>query len=159
MPRTRDPPKHRLPTPELESPRAHFRKVVNGGGNKRLRRGGGRAKGKPNHTTRLAREAIVEGLSLYGENGKGKNGMVGFVLAAIRKDIRNGVSMLGMICPKQVDAVITRTDVVYKTIAELDSDLAKRGLPGSQEIFKLEYKTTDDDDVVVVAEEVIKEGE
>jgi hypothetical protein len=97
-------------------------------------------KGKPNYTTRLSREAIVEALCLYGENGKGKNAMVGFCLAAIRKDIRNGVTMLSMITPKQVDAVITRTDITYRTLAELDADLASHGLPTSQEVFKLDYK-------------------
>lgn len=101
---------------------------------------GGRRKGIANYTTRLSREAIVEALCAHGEDGKGKNAMVGFCLAAIRKDIRNGVTMLQMITPKQVDATITRTDITYKTLAELDSSLATLGLPSSQEIFKLDYK-------------------
>lgn len=101
---------------------------------------GGRRKGIANYTTRLSREAIVEALCAFGEDGKGKNAMVGFCLAAIRKDIRNGVTMLQMITPKQVDAVITRTDVTYRTLAELDADLASHGLPTSQEVFRLDYK-------------------
>lgn len=107
---------------------------------KKRPRPNGRAKGTPNYTTRLSREAIVEALCAYGENGKGKNAMVGFCLAAIRKDIRNGVTMLQMITPKQVDATITRTDVTYRTLAELDADLRSHGLPTSQEVFKLDYK-------------------
>ena len=99
----------------------------------------GRAKGQTNYTTRLSREAIVEALCAYGSDGKGKDAMVGFCLAAIRKDIRNGVTMLAMITPKQVDATITRTDVVYRTLADLDSNLATLGLPTSSEIFKLDY--------------------
>ena len=106
---------------------------------KKRQRKGGRAKGTPNYTTRLSREAIVEALCAYGEDGKGKNAMVGFCLAAIRKDIRNGIIMLQMITPKQVDATITRTDVVYRTLADLDSNLATLGLPTSSEIFKLDY--------------------
>ncbi len=94
----------------------------------------------PNYSTRLAREAIVEALCAYGQDGKGKNAMVGFCLAAIKADIRNGVTMLNMITPKQVDAVITRTDITYRTLAELDADLASHGLPTSQEVFKLDYK-------------------
>lgn len=101
---------------------------------------GGRRKGIPNYTTRLSREAIVEALCAYGQDGKGKNAMVGFCLAAIKKDIRNGVTMLQMITPKQVDAVITRADVTYRTLAELDADLRSHGLPTSQEVFKLDYK-------------------
>ena len=45
-----------------------------------------------------------------------------------------------MITPKQVDAVITRTDITYRTLAELDADLRSHGLPTSQEVFKLDYK-------------------
>lgn len=114
---------------------------------------GGRPKGKPNYATRLTREAIIEALCAYGENGKGKNAMVGFCLAAIRKDIRNGVTMLQMITPKQVDAVITRTDITYRTLAELDADLRSHGLPTSQEVFKLDYKGSaaiDPEELVVI---------
>lgn len=92
-----------------------------------------------NYSTRLSREAIVEALCAYGEDGQGKNAMVGFCLAAIRKDIRNGVTMLNMITPKQVDAIITRTDITYRTIQDVDTALANHGLPTSQEIFKLDY--------------------
>ena len=99
----------------------------------------GKRKAPINYSTRLSREAIVEALCAYGEDGKGKNAMVGFCLAAIRKDIRNGVTMLNMITPKQVDAIITRTDITYRTIQDVDSALANHGLPSSQEIFKLDY--------------------
>jgi hypothetical protein len=102
----------------------------------------GRAKGQPNYTTRLSREAITEALCAYGSDGRGKDGMVGFCLAAIRKDIRNGVTMLNMITPRHVDATITRTDVIYKTIAQLDQDLAQAGLPTSGEVFQIDYKGT-----------------
>jgi hypothetical protein len=120
---------------------------------KKRRGPGGRPKGQINYTTRLSREAIVEALCAYGEDGKGKNAMVGFCLAAIRKDIRNGVTMLNMITPKQVDAIITRTDITYRTIQDVDSALANHGLPSSQEIFKLDYHGSaaiDPDELAVI---------
>jgi hypothetical protein len=107
----------------------------------------------------MSREAIIEGLCAYGENGKGKNGMVGFVLAAIRKDIRNGVTMLGMITPKAIDAHITRAEINYTSVAELDQDLIKHGLPPSAEIFRLDFKGTrlPDTEAALVIDAVVSE--
>jgi hypothetical protein len=100
--------------------------------------GSGRQKGRANYTTRLTREAIIEGLSICG----GKDGLVGFVVKAIKKDIRNGVTMLGMVTPRQVDAHVTHTEIAFQTVAELDADLVKNGLPKSSEIFRLDFKGT-----------------
>ena len=113
----------------------------------------GKRKAPINYSTRLSREAIVEALCAYGEDGKGKNAMVGFCLASICYDIRNGVTMLNMITPKQVDAIITRTDITYRTIQDVDSALANHGLPSSQEIFKLDYHGSaaiDPDELAVI---------
>jgi hypothetical protein len=110
---------------------------------------GHREKGVKNYTSRMTQEAILEGLSLCG----GRDGLVGFVVKAVRKDIRNGVTMLNMITPRMIDAHITRTDVTYKTIADLDQELSRQGLPPSSQIFALDYKGTaalDDDEVVAL---------
>jgi hypothetical protein len=96
----------------------------------------GRPKGVPNQISRLTREAIFEGLSRCG----GREGMVGFVIRATEDNLKNGVAMLNMITPRIVDAMITRTDVIFRSIADVDTELAKHGLPTSQEIFKLDFK-------------------
>jgi hypothetical protein len=78
--------------------------------------------------------------------------------------------MLSLVCPKAIEANITKTEVNFTTIAELDADLQKAGLPPTREIFQLDYRGTavpdaeeaevvDAQQVVVVAEAVIKEGE
>jgi hypothetical protein len=114
----------------------------------------GRPKGVPNQISRLTREAIFEGLSRCG----GREGMVGFVIKATTENIRNGVAMLNMITPRIVDAVVTHNDMIFKSLAEVDTALAARGLPTSQEIFKLDYKgDTDDDSVVIDNEPATKE--
>jgi hypothetical protein len=82
-----------------------------------------------------------------------KDGLVGFVLAAVRKDIRNGVTMLGMITPKQLEATVNKTEVKYQTIAEVDADLARLGLPPTREIFQIDFVGTP------VAEEAVGEAE
>jgi hypothetical protein len=139
MPRLRRP---QLVPSEDESADSRVRRAVRATKRGERYPGSGRKKGQANTLTRFSRDAIIEGLSRYGSDGKGKDGLVGFVLAAVRKDLRNGVTMLGMVTPKQVDAVITRGEVTYTTIAELDADLAKHGLPVSSEIFKIDYRGT-----------------
>jgi hypothetical protein len=109
----------------------------------------GRPKGQPNNISRLTREAIFEGLSRCG----GREGMVGFVIKATNENIKNGVAMLNMITPRIVDAVVTHNDMIFQSLAEVDTALAARGLPTSQEIFKLDYRGDPDDDSVVIENE------
>jgi hypothetical protein len=109
----------------------------------------GRPKGKVNNISRLTREAIFEGLSRCG----GREGMVGFVIRATEDNIKNGVAMLNMITPRIVDALVTHNDMIFQSLAEVDTALAARGLPTSQEIFKLDYRGDPDDDSVVIENE------
>ena len=53
-----------------------------------MSRMGRNRKGKPNNTTRVGREAIVEALSAYGSDAEGTDGMVGFCMALLREDIK-----------------------------------------------------------------------
>jgi len=104
-------------------------------------RTGGREKGVPNVVTRDSREAIVQALNAYGRDGKGKDGMVGFCLRLLDENVENGLTLLQLITPRQLHAEVTRhSDVVYRTIGELDCELQKRGLPSSAEIFRLDFK-------------------
>ena len=54
----------------------------------KMSRMGRNRKGKPNNTTRVGREAIVEALSAYGSDAEGTDGMVGFCMALLREDIK-----------------------------------------------------------------------
>jgi hypothetical protein len=83
--------------------------------------------------------------------------MVGFVIKATNENIKNGVAMLNMITPRIVDAVVTHNDMIFQSLAEVDTALAARGLPTSQEIFKLDYKGDTDDDMVIENEIAGKE--
>ena len=155
MPRTRDP--NRTP-PKSESVGLKVRKLVRKG---HRVPGSGRAKGKPNYLSTSTRLAIIQGLSEYAGGD-----LVDYV-RWLAQWPAIGADLLKTITPRElaVAASITRTDVVYKTIAELDQDLAQHGLPTSHEIFKLDYGSTvlDADEVVpgeafteveVVAEEI-----
>jgi hypothetical protein len=103
---------------------------------------GGRKKGTVNLTTKISREAIIEGLAAIGEDGHGLNGLTGFVIRAARADVRYGVQMLGFVTPKQVDAVISHQTVKYDTVEEIEAELARLGLPPMKEIFHVDFVGT-----------------
>jgi hypothetical protein len=108
-------------------------------GQKKGRKTGGRQRGTANMVTRQSREAIIEALNRYGSDGEGTDGMVGFCLRLLREDIQNGMTMLQMITPRAVDAVITHEPVKYQTVADIDADLAQAGLPPMRDIFRIDY--------------------
>lgn len=62
----------------------------------------GRKKGVPNKTTRVLREALVIAAETVGENGNGKDGLVGYLTRVARKDMKSFCSMLGRAMPLQV---------------------------------------------------------
>jgi phage gp37-like protein len=63
---------------------------------------------------------------------------------------------LQLITPRQLHAEVMRTNIEIKTIAELDAELQRQGLPKTAEIFPLSFASSADDEPVeaeVVAEE------
>jgi hypothetical protein len=116
---------------------------------------GGREKGQQNLIPSTAREAIARGLAMYGHacGRTDLDGLSAFVYKCAEADLELGARLLMCITPKQVDATITRNDVVYKTIEELDQDLVQRGLPATAEIFQLDYSSEAE---VVEAEDTAK---
>jgi hypothetical protein len=86
------------------------------------------------------RREILSGIAMHGSDGKGTGGIAGAVYAACAENLRNAVSLLCAITPKMVEANITKTEVHFTSVAELDQDLAKAGLPPTREIFALDYR-------------------
>jgi hypothetical protein len=110
--------------------------------------GAGRKPGIPNFITSFSREAIIAGLTAIGEDGKGRNGLTGFVIRATRAKIEYGVRMLGYVTPKQVDATIKKVVEPYETKADIDRELAKKGLPKLAEIFSISYGPIDEAEII-----------
>lgn len=64
--------------------------------------GKGREKGVPNKTTRVLKEAILEAAEAVGENGRGKDGLVGYLKQVARKDRKAFATLLGRVLPLQL---------------------------------------------------------
>lgn len=65
------------------------------------RKGKGRAPGQPNKTTRVLREAVILAAELSGSNGRGKDGLVGYLLRCAKQP-KVFVPLLSKMLPLQI---------------------------------------------------------
>ena len=64
---------------------------------------GGRTAGTPNKVTKALREAVVEAAEKVGEDGKGKDGAVGYLVMLAKSEPKAFASLLGRAMPLQVE--------------------------------------------------------
>ncbi|MCW5678440.1 MAG: hypothetical protein KIT65_10900 [Xanthobacteraceae bacterium] len=66
------------------------------------RQGAGRKKGVPNKTTQALKDAILLAAEQRGEDGKGKNGLTGYLKFLANDEPKAFASLLGRVLPLQV---------------------------------------------------------
>jgi hypothetical protein len=76
------------------------RRQSNGRGGRRD--GAGRPKGSPNKTTALLKEAILTAAELTGNDGQGKDGLIGYCRRLAATEPRAFASLLGRVLPLQL---------------------------------------------------------
>lgn len=64
--------------------------------------GKGRKKGVPNKTTATLKEAILLAAEQVGQDGNGKDGLVGYLRTVAATDVKAFSSLLGKVLPMQV---------------------------------------------------------
>lgn len=106
------------------------REFIEGRNGGRLRIGGPpRKKGLQNKITRVLKEAIVLAAEQIGEDGNGKDGLVGYLRRVARSDPKTFCALLGRIVPLQItgkdDGPI---EVEYLTREQVVERLRERGL-------------------------------
>lgn len=62
----------------------------------------GRAKGTPNKTTKALKDAILLAAEATGCDGKGKDGLVGYLKHVAASDVKAFSTLLGKVLPMQV---------------------------------------------------------
>jgi len=62
----------------------------------------GRAKGTPNKTTKALKDAILMAAEATGCDGKGKDGLVGYLKHVAASDVKAFSTLLGKVLPMQV---------------------------------------------------------
>ena len=63
----------------------------------------GKPKGAVNKVTLALREAVVQAAEKVGEDGKGQNGLVGYLVALAKTEPKAFASLLGRAMPLQVE--------------------------------------------------------
>jgi hypothetical protein len=87
----------------------------------------GRKKGVRNRTTLLLKEAILQAATLVGQDGKGKDGLVGYLKMLAVRERAVYARLLEKVLPMQVN-VEDKTVKIY-TAEEAAMRLRERGLP------------------------------
>lgn len=64
--------------------------------------GAGRPKGALNKTTATLKEAILRAAELAGNDGKGKDGLIGYLRRVAEQDVKAMAGLLGKVLPLQV---------------------------------------------------------
>lgn len=64
--------------------------------------GKGRPKGAVNKTTAALKEAILQAAQAVGHDGKGKEGLVGYLKRVAQEDVKAFSTLLGKVLPLQV---------------------------------------------------------
>lgn len=62
----------------------------------------GRAKGTPNKTTALLKEAIIKAAEAVGEDQNGKDGLTGYCVFLAKEEPKAFAQLLGKVLPMQV---------------------------------------------------------
>lgn len=73
------------------------------------RRGAGRPKGSPNRTTALLRDAILKAAEAAGEDGQGKEGLMGYCTFLAKEEPRAFATLLGKVLPMQINGEVYHT--------------------------------------------------
>lgn len=83
----------------------------------------GRAKGTPNKTTKALKDAILMAAEATGYDGKGKEGLVGYLKHVASSDVKAFSALLGKVLPMQVTGDPDNpVGVVFKTVYESRGD-------------------------------------
>ena len=80
-----------------------------------------------NKTTTLLKEAILLAAAAVGSNGKGKDGLVGYLMRAVIDFPQNYLGLLGKVLPLQLLGSIKVEDGKVYTTEEAEAILKDRG--------------------------------
>jgi hypothetical protein len=90
---------------------------------------GGRKKGVLPKMPTLLKECVLEAARLEGRDGKGKDGLIGFLRRLANEDIRAFAFLLGRVLRLQLQSrEDVNVNVVYETVEEVQKEMFARGL-------------------------------
>jgi hypothetical protein len=100
----------------------------------------GRRKGSRNLISRDIKEAILAAAKAVGEDGKGKNGLVGYMVTLAREEPRLMATLLHRVMQMQGGVERIEPKVVYESLDQVRAELAKYGIVAS-DLSRIELET------------------
>ena len=88
---------------------------------KNPKRGPGRPPGTPNRTPAAAVQAVFDGLSKYGEDGKGKGGLAGFVFYLAKTEPKTAGALLARIMPQNIKVGVDPNSAMGQLMAAVSA--------------------------------------
>jgi hypothetical protein len=79
------------------------------------------------HITAVLKDAVIYAAQCVGENGKGLNGLVGYLKTLAIEHPKAFAALLGRVIPLHVTSTNT-TEVTYRSVEEVKADLKARGI-------------------------------
>jgi hypothetical protein len=106
------------------------REIVDREPNGRFRPGnnGGRPRGMPNRINRTLRECVLLAGEIVGSDGRGRDGLLGYLTKVARHDPKTYCGLLGRLMPIDLHTRTEAAEPVFRTIEEVDADMQARGL-------------------------------
>ena len=90
-------------------------------------RPGGRKKGVPNKLTTILKDALLLAAEQVGEDGEGKDGIVGYLRNIARTQPKTFAALLGRLLPYQTNESPPE-EVKYRSVEEVKEELRRRGI-------------------------------
>jgi hypothetical protein len=94
------------------------------------KRGPGRPKGARNYVTRNVLEALINAVNRFGEDGRGKDGLEGFLFKMCGEEPKSVMTMLQGTMPTRI--TVERRPKRYRTLDEIRAELAQYGIDFTQ---------------------------
>lgn len=82
----------------------------------------GKAPGTPNKTTRLLKDAILLAAEQVGEDGEGKDGLLGYLKTSAQKERKAFLGLLGKVLPLRLTGPTGSGPVLTGNAADLTDD-------------------------------------
>lgn len=90
---------------------------------------GGRKAAEPNKLPTTLKECILRAGEILGEDGKGKNGLTGWIIQLAINEPRTYAMLLGRVLPYQVETRgDEKSEIVYRSVTEIRREMVSRGI-------------------------------
>lgn len=83
----------------------------------------------PQRVSRTLKDAILYAAQLVGSDGRGTDGLVGYLVALATREPKTFGMLLGRVLPLHVKTEVNNEQVRFRSIAEVQAELKARGIP------------------------------